>query len=80
MPAAGVAAVPAAAATAYSVVAAVRVGSAPFAVGVDPATSTIYVANSGSYSVSVIDVATNTIIIITTTTTTDVGNTPYAVG
>src|ERR1051326_53276 len=37
-------------------------GIAPFAIGVNPATNRIYLANAGSNNVSVIDGATNTVI------------------
>ena len=58
--AAVVTAVPAAAATTYTVTATIGVGSTPRGVGVDPATHTVYVANSGGNSVSVITSAIST--------------------
>jgi YVTN family beta-propeller protein len=73
--AAGITALPAAAATPYAVTATIGAGSYPTGVGVDPATDTIYVANEGSNSVSVIDGATNTV-----TTTIGVGTYPLGVG
>ena len=53
----------------------VTVGSNPSAVGVDPTTDTIYVANYASGTVSVIDGTTNTV-----TDTVTVGTSPDAVG
>jgi len=73
--AAGVTAVPAAAATTYTVTATIGVGITPEGVGVDPATNTVYVANEGGGSVSVIDGATNTV-----TATIGVGSEPIGVG
>ncbi len=51
----------------------IGVGNSPAAIAVNPVTSTIYVVNSASNSVSVIDGATNAI-----TTTVNVGTTPVA--
>jgi YVTN family beta-propeller protein len=73
--AAEVTAVPAAAATTYTVTATVRVGSEPFGVDVDSATHTIYVSTRQNNSVSVIDGATNTV-----TATVGVGSDPAGVG
>ena len=74
--AAGVAAVPAAAATTtYRVTATIGVGGQPQGVGVDPATDTSYVANQVGNSVSVIDGATGTV-----TATIGVGGQPRGVG
>ena len=73
--AAGVTAAPAAAATTYEVTATIGVGSSPNGVGVDPATDTVYVANQGSSTVSVINGATNTV-----TATIGVGSQPFGVG
>jgi uncharacterized repeat protein (TIGR01451 family) len=58
-----------------AVTATIAVGSGPAAVGVDPATHTVYVANTFSNSVSVIDGATNAV-----TATIGVGSGPAAVG
>jgi YVTN family beta-propeller protein len=55
------AAVPASAAVGYAVTATIPVGSAPFGVAADPITHTVYVANGGYSTVSVIDTATNTV-------------------
>ena len=71
----GITAVPAAAATSYTVTATIGTGSYPWGVGVDPSTDTVYVANEGSNSVSVIDGATNTV-----TATISVGSFPTGVG
>ena len=79
--AAGVKAVPAAAATTYTVTATIGVASGPSGVGVDPATHTVYVASPGlcepcNGAVSVINEATNTV-----TATIDVGSgAPQEVG
>jgi len=67
-------AVPASAAVVYPVTAGIVVGSNPAAVAVDPAAGTVYVANLGSNSVSVIDAATNTV-----TATIPVGTAPDGV-
>ncbi len=50
------------------------VGNDPDGVAVDPAAGTVYVANDGDGTVSVIDVATNSV-----TATIPVGSGPYAV-
>jgi len=47
---------------AAQVIATIPVGTAPTGVGINPTTNEIYVANSGSSSISVIDGATNNII------------------
>ena len=52
----------------------ITVGTNPAAVAVNSQTNTVYVANEGSNSVSVIDGATNTV-----TTTITVGSNPYGV-
>ena len=59
--AAGVTAVPAAAATTYAVTATIGLGTNPTSVGVDPSTHRVYVANILSNNVSVIDGTTNTV-------------------
>jgi YVTN family beta-propeller protein len=51
----------AAAANPYTVTARMGVGKAPYGVGVDPSTNTVYVTNEASGTVSVIDGATNTV-------------------
>ena len=53
----------------------VTVGTNPYGVGVNPSTNTIYVANEGSNTVSVIDGSTNAV-----TATVTVGTNPYDVG
>jgi YVTN family beta-propeller protein len=68
------AAVPASAAGGYTVTATIPVGSGPLGVAVDPAAGTVYVANSGAGTVSVIDEATNAV-----TATITVGSDPDAV-
>ena len=57
------------------VTATVPVGFNPWAVGVNPTTNRVYVANRGSKSVSVIDGATNAV-----TATVPVGTSPQGVG
>jgi len=52
----------------------IPLGSSPQGVAVDPSTDMVYVANSSSYTVSVIDGATNTV-----TATIDVGSDPIGV-
>jgi YVTN family beta-propeller protein len=52
----------------------IPVGSSPGAVAVNPTTDTIYVANNGSNTVSMIDGATDTV-----TATIAVGTSPYSV-
>jgi YVTN family beta-propeller protein len=59
--AAAMAAVPASAAGGYVVAATIPVGSHPGGIAADPAAGTVYVANSGDGTVSVIDVAANTV-------------------
>jgi YVTN family beta-propeller protein len=55
------AAAPASAAGGYTVTATIAVGNLPSVVAVDPTTGTVYVANSGDNTVSVIDEATDTV-------------------
>jgi YVTN family beta-propeller protein/predicted outer membrane repeat protein len=62
-------------ATGPSIVATVTVGSGPVGIGVNPTTNRIYVANSASSNVSVIDAANNTVI-----TTVAVGGYPLGIG
>ena len=50
---------PTSAAGGYTVTATIAVGSYPYGVAVDPAAGTVYVANYGAGTVSVIDAATN---------------------
>ncbi|MGH8980839.1 MAG: YncE family protein, partial [Acidimicrobiales bacterium] len=52
----------------------VTVGTSPYGVAMDATTDTVYIANTGSSSVSVIDGATNTVIATVT-----VGTEPRAV-
>jgi YVTN family beta-propeller protein len=52
----------------------ITVGSHPYGVAVDATTGTVYAANYGSGTVSVINGATNTV-----TATVTVGSDPYAV-
>ena len=61
--------------TPNGVTATITVGTNPRGVGVNPSTNTIYVANYGSNSVSVIDGSTNVV-----TATITVGTDPYGVG
>jgi YVTN family beta-propeller protein len=65
---------PASAAGGYTVTATIPVGSSPDAVAADPAAGTIYVANVGDNTVSVIDAATGTV-----TATIGVGSSPDGV-
>jgi YVTN family beta-propeller protein len=67
-------AVPASAAGGYTVTATIPVGSYPYGVAVDPAAGTVYVANSGAGTVSVIDAATRAV-----TATIAVGPSPIGV-
>ena len=60
---------------AQTVVATVAVGTNPIAVGVNPTTNKVYVANIGSNTVSVIDGATNSVVATPT-----VGTDPRAIG
>jgi len=60
---------------AQTVVVTVPVGTNPWAVGVNPTTNKIYVANQGSNTVSVINGADNSVV-----ATVPVGRYPYAVG
>jgi len=62
---------PTSAAGGYTVTATIAVGSYPYGVAVDPAAGTVYVANAGAGTVSVIDAATNTV-----TATIAVGSAP----
>ena len=59
----------------YTVTATIAVGTNPEGVGVDPSTHTVYVANGGGNTVSVIDGTTNTV-----TATIPVGTNPTGVG
>jgi len=59
---------------AQSVTATVAAGTSPRAVAINPVTNKIYVANTNSNNVTVIDGATNTVV-----TTVAVGSTPFAV-
>lgn len=59
--AAGAVATPAAAGITYSLAATIGVGSGPDAVGVDPVSQEVFVANFGDNTVSVIDENTNTV-------------------
>jgi YVTN family beta-propeller protein len=68
------AAQPASAAGGYTVTATIGVGSDPDGVAVDSAAGTVYVANSGAGTVSVIDAATNAV-----TATIGVGSDPKGV-
>ena len=54
-------AVPASAASGYTVTATIPVGSFPAGVAVDPAAGTVFVANEGDDTVSMIDAATGTV-------------------
>jgi YVTN family beta-propeller protein len=58
-----------------TVTATIGAGSGPDAVGVDPSTHTVYVANFGSNNILVINGATNTV-----TATIGVGSRPDGVG
>src|SRR3954470_20572349 len=46
----------------YSVIATIPVGNAPFGVAINPTNGLVYVANSDSNTVSVINPATNTVV------------------
>ena len=72
--AAAAAAVPASAPGGYTVTATIGVGTYPDGVAVDPAAGTVYVANYGDGTVSVINAATSTVI-----ATIPVGGSPSAV-
>ena len=58
----------------YSVIATVPVGNDPFGVAINPANGLVYVANSDSGTVSVINPATNTVV-----ATIPVGDSPVGV-
>ena len=64
-------AVPALAAGGYTVTATIPVGPNPYGVAVDPAAGTVYVANNGAATVSVINAATRAV-----TATIPVGSQP----
>jgi YVTN family beta-propeller protein len=58
----------------YSVIATIPVGNNPFGVAINPTNGLVYVANSDSGTVSVIDPKTNTVV-----TTIPVGSSPTGV-
>jgi YVTN family beta-propeller protein len=58
----------------YSVIATIPVGGAPYGVAINPTNGLVYVTNSNSNTVSVINPATNTVV-----ATIPVGGAPYGV-